>query len=90
MFLVTVLLLTARHRDLRSRELQGDFSSGSELDLNKNTTTVKYPNRDPADSNECDGIEQRGKGLVWNDMQHRAVKNLLEVYARMGMYAAEG
>jgi hypothetical protein len=63
---------------------------GVGLDLDEDAASVEEGDGNPADGDESDGIEQRGEGLVRYYVRDRAIEQLLEVCARVGMDAAEG
>ena len=47
---------------------------GSGLDLDEDTAAVEHRDRDPADGDKCDRIEQRSKSLVWYDVRNRPIE----------------
>lgn len=66
------------------------FPPGSGLDLDEDTAAVEHRDGNPADEDKSDRIEQRGEGLVRHDVSHRAIQQLLEIHAGIGMDVTQG
>ena len=48
--------------------------SGSGLHLDENTTAVEHVDEEPAEGDEPDRVEQRGKRLVRQDVLYRSIE----------------
>jgi hypothetical protein len=47
---------------------------GRRLDLDENTAAVEDRDREPADGDKSDRIDERGKCLVWDDVSNRSIE----------------
>ena len=54
-----------------------ELPPGSGLDLDEDTAAVEHRNRNPADGDKGDRIEQRSKSLARHDVHNRSVEQLL-------------
>jgi len=65
------------------------FSPAALSDLEKDLATIENGNKEPANDNEQERVEKRGKSYVWHSSQNRLIEVLLQVQTRVQVDAGD-